>query len=1178
MSDARWDRLFNLGLIVALIGVVGLALRPASALAQTVSWPPSTGILVSEVVTGGASASDEFVELYNASASALDLGGLELVYVTASGSTVTRKQTWTQQIVPAHHHLLIANASGVWAGGADGTYTGGFAASGGSIALRTLGGVVVDAISWGDASNAFVEGAPGPAPASGSSLERRPGGSLGNAMDANDNMADLRIEASPVAHNLAASPVPAVTPTPTATVVPTPTPTPTPAPTAGPMCATLPAATPSPTPAETATPGPSGQQTIGQARSALAGTLVSTVGRLATPAGLIDEGRGAFIEDDLAGIALHLGAGDWPSVAMGDLLVVTGTVEVRAGQTTLVIADPSSIAVIEPGTLLGPIDVPTGFACEPFEGRSIAVEGLVTAAAVTTPEGIATWIDDGTGALAVLAAPPAGVATGDLAVGSRLRLSGVLGQLDLIGDGVSGYRLLIRGADDIVVLEPAPTSSPTPTAIPTPTASPTPTPTSAPTASPTPTPTASPTQAPTPSPTPTPSAAPTLSPSPSPTPTPEPTSVLLSIGDARGQPIGAEVRVRGVVTALPGALLGSETVAIQDQTGGIFVQLPDATLDGVVLGRVLEATGTLAAPYGNLEIRSRDGGIALLEQSSQPTPLNIGVGEMDDDTEGLLARLSVTIERIETSSTGSLTLIVSDASGEGRVFFHAPLGVDGSDFSADQRLAVVGLVGDRLGLFRLWPRSMSDVAVIADPPTPTPRPTASATPRPTPSPTARPTARPSTTPRVSPRPSASPTSNAAVISIADALRRQGQTVAVEGIVTVKLGLLDSDATRTILQDSSAAIMVRLPADVTAHVGQRITATGQVGTYYGAPSLTASSARSTGQGTINATTVRAAPIAAALEWRLVAVSGRVEDVRRDGETWRAEVAVSGGTIPISGLQRSGIASTALEEGRNVAITGIVKRAYPTATDQRLSVVPRSAADIKLGPAVSGSSQPSLSPRPGTSGSPIGSGRPVTARPSSAGGPVGPVGSASPGINVVQSLDDLEGHEDEVVTVGGVVTAIDGTAVLIDDGSASVRLQLTGDAAALASRFVLGDLLNATGRVATDASGQLEVVVDDPGAVERLARLTAGATATGEATESSGSMLPPVGELPSKTGAQPATATAELTALALFGASIVLIVGVLAADPHRRAAWRKRLDLVVGELRERARSLVAARQRG
>ena len=44
-------------------------------------------LVVSEVVTGGANASDELIELYNPSSAPLPLEGLELVYVTASGAT-----------------------------------------------------------------------------------------------------------------------------------------------------------------------------------------------------------------------------------------------------------------------------------------------------------------------------------------------------------------------------------------------------------------------------------------------------------------------------------------------------------------------------------------------------------------------------------------------------------------------------------------------------------------------------------------------------------------------------------------------------------------------------------------------------------------------------------------------------------------------------------------------------------------------------------------------------------------------------------------------------------------------------------------------------------------------------------------------------------------------------------
>ena len=44
-------------------------LRPAAA----VAWPPSTGLLLAEVVTGGAPASDEYVEITNAGPVPADL-------------------------------------------------------------------------------------------------------------------------------------------------------------------------------------------------------------------------------------------------------------------------------------------------------------------------------------------------------------------------------------------------------------------------------------------------------------------------------------------------------------------------------------------------------------------------------------------------------------------------------------------------------------------------------------------------------------------------------------------------------------------------------------------------------------------------------------------------------------------------------------------------------------------------------------------------------------------------------------------------------------------------------------------------------------------------------------------------------------------------------------------------
>ena len=99
-------------------------------------------LVISEIVTGGASASDELIELYNPSSAALPLEGLELVYVTASGATVSRRAAWelgAPDVGPGSH-LLVANEAGIFAPIADAVYASGMAAAGGSVALRIQGG------------------------------------------------------------------------------------------------------------------------------------------------------------------------------------------------------------------------------------------------------------------------------------------------------------------------------------------------------------------------------------------------------------------------------------------------------------------------------------------------------------------------------------------------------------------------------------------------------------------------------------------------------------------------------------------------------------------------------------------------------------------------------------------------------------------------------------------------------------------------------------------------------------------------------------------------------------------------------------------------------------------------------------------------------------------------------
>src|SRR5450759_1383297 len=203
-----------LSLVLVMSASVAAALSPG--LAAAAAWPASTGLLLAEVITGGLSASDEYVEIANAGPVAADLGGCELIYVTASGATTTRKALFSAPLLLAPgQHLRVANAAGIYGPMADATYSGGLAADGGALALRSVAGSVIDAVGWGTAANQYVEGNVAPAPPAKSSLERRPGGPEGNTVDTNDNGSDWFVQPNPIPQSLSS------TPTSGATVMPT---------------------------------------------------------------------------------------------------------------------------------------------------------------------------------------------------------------------------------------------------------------------------------------------------------------------------------------------------------------------------------------------------------------------------------------------------------------------------------------------------------------------------------------------------------------------------------------------------------------------------------------------------------------------------------------------------------------------------------------------------------------------------------------------------------------------------------------------------------------------------------------------------------------------------------------------------------------------------------------------
>jgi hypothetical protein len=185
----------------------------------------------------------------------------------------------------------------------------------------------------------------------------------------------------------------------------------------------------------------------------------------------------------------------------------------------------------------------------------------------------------------------------------------------------------------------------------------------------------------------------------------------------------------------------------------------------------------------------------------------------------------------------------------------------------------------------------------------------------------------------------------------------------------------------------------------------------------------------------------------------------------------------------GVARSGIPADALEEGRNATITGIVKRAHPSATDQRFGIAPRTSSDIRLGPAPRGGS-PSA-----------GEGEVEGDDPDDADAVLGSEDPGAPGLEdapMGASLSAVPALVGRRVRVAGALRAIDTPLLTLDDGSGRGLVRLLDDDPSFDPPLHLGEVVNVTGTVATRDIGGWEIVARAEG-VLRAARLTVSASA-------------------------------------------------------------------------------------
>ncbi len=350
-----------------------------------------------------------------------------------------------------------------------------------------------------------------------------------------------------------------------------------------------------------------------------------------------------------------------------------------------------------------------------------------------------------------------------------------------------------------------------------------------------------------------------------------------------------------------------------------------------------------------------------------------------------------------------------------------------------------------------------------------------------------------------------------------------------------------------VQDATGAIELLLPVGESAPpVGTRLLAEGRVGVAYGAPRFRADRLDRLDGGRAPQPMVLHGQPTVAHEWRLVTVTGRIDAIHKLGDRWRAELTVGSRQVPILGQPGSGIDSASLVKGRIATVVGIVRRPFPTATDRRFEILPRSATDLRIEGRGVVHRQAA-----GTGGAdPVG-----LAQPAAAGGPIASLGLAD------VDLIDLEASIGRVVRVGGLVVDLRPDGVTLDDGTTAGRVVLRGGALDLLPLLEPDDAINVVGRVAQLEDG-LAVVVDDPGAISQAGDPAALGPSLGDPV--AGTSAGPSDPAPAPTVAGLAGSSSWLNAGTVGVATLGLVSALsLAMTLLRRRYLRRRLAERIAE---------------
>lgn len=421
-----WGPLFAAGVAQFAIPIFTCAAPPAVS-AQTV---PADHLVINEVLYDplGTDEGNEWIELYNPTEATIILSGWS---IETAGTTFTQTFAWPvdEHAEIASHGFFIIGEENVEQRNSVGNLdlqNGGSATDG----IRILNDKqeIVDTLLYDTPNTNMLEDDGSTNPTSfaidvseGSSLARREDG-----IDTNESANDFAESTilTPRQPNAfeknEEEEIEELT---------TPTPTPSPKPSPSPS--------PSPTPAPEGTSATSPKRgTIEHIRKEPKNTWVRITGTVSALPNTISP-EFFYIEDGTGGIKIFSSKREFPTLAIGSAVEITGKISESTNETKINVQLQEHININRQNNAPIPSRISTGDLSERWEGRLVELQGPVA-----RKQGTTLYVDDGSGEAKITFAKTTSIILPTLEVGETVMVSGIVGQNE------DGYRVLPRMQED----------------------------------------------------------------------------------------------------------------------------------------------------------------------------------------------------------------------------------------------------------------------------------------------------------------------------------------------------------------------------------------------------------------------------------------------------------------------------------------------------------------------------------------------------------------------------------------------------------------------------------------------------------------------------------------------------------------------------------------------------------